>query len=170
MLSAPVNQRRLDVRFVFLVCKWISPKEYTHTLSHLALPQPSSTFLFFGDMSCFCHFLNNLIAHCFMENTAMAMSFLAYRTSFLFRVIQSMLRQSESLVRCNSLAFPYTFSSNPLYLSAHFTTPLPLSKPHLSQRERCWCQQPEWVMGLSFHATSKADMHISHWHLHKEPL
>lgn len=101
---------------------------HTHTHSHLAVPHPSSTFLFLGDLSCFCHFLNNLIAHCFMEKRKTQpwqchfLWKLCVRTvSFLFKVIQSMLRQSERLVRCN-----------PLWLSPTLSPRIPFTCLHTS--------------------------------------
>lgn len=88
-----------------------SPQEqHRHTQAHLAVPHPSGTFLFSVEMSCFCHFLNNLIAHCFMvEKQVYGYVIFFWRPfmqtlSFLFKVIQSVLRQLEILVRYNSLS------------------------------------------------------------------
>lgn len=71
-----------------------------------------------------------------------------------------------------SLAFPDTFSLNLPRLPPQLTPSVFLIKVPSVKQGEVRLMQGEWVMGLSFSATSNADVHISHWHRHtlREPL
>lgn len=139
---------------VAVFCVQMDSPQERHTQSHLAVPHPSGSFLFSVEMSCFCHFLNNPIAHCSMVEKQVYGNVIFWRAfmqtlSFLFKVIQSALRQLEILVRQNSLSLSPRLSP-PVSPTCLHTSHLlfPLSKPHPSNMERCFCQQGELVMGL----------------------
>lgn len=127
-------------------------------------------------MSCFCHFLNNLIAHCFMDkNKSMAMSsfFKKLCMQTLIFILSNLINVKTVWERGKmqlSLAF-LTLSPQYPFTCLHISHLLfPYQSPIYQTGRGAAASMEEWVMGLSFHATSKADIHISRWHLHTEPL
>lgn len=70
-----------------------------------------------------------------------------------------------------SLAFPYTFSlKSPLPASTAHTSSLLIKAPSIKQGEVLLLAGGMGNGTFFFCATSKADMHISRWHLHTEPV
>ena len=158
MLSAPVIKGHLMFS-LFFWCICFPPKYTdTHTLPHLAVPHPSSDLSYFLGICCvFCHFPNNLIAHCFIckHHNVVLWMLLAPNLSFLFV-------KTAWLVRCNSLLLLTALSPPTTFTCLH--TPhllIPYQSP-IHQTKRGAGASMGGVMGLSFHATSNADIHISH--------